>query len=77
MAPEMMSPFYRDWIYSWLPMRSMIEGLRELFFFGEGLTWNTSVSVLFWIGLISMIVILGTALKRNRLNEAASDSRNM
>lgn len=77
MAPEMMSPFYRDWIYSWLPMRFMIEGLRKLFFFGEGLTWNTSVSVLVWIGLGSMIVILGSALKRNRLKEVASDSRNM
>ena len=75
MAPEMMSPFYRDWIYSWLPMRFMIEGLRELFFFGEGLTWNTSVSVLVWIGLVSMIVILGTALKkRNRLKDIASES---
>lgn len=75
MAPEMMSPFYRDWIYSWLPMRFMIEGLRELFFFGEGLTWNTSISVLVWIGLVSMIVILGTALKkRNRLKDIAFES---
>lgn len=77
MAPEMMSPFYRDWIYSWLPMRFMIEGLRKLFFFGEGLNWDTSVSVLFWIGFVSMIVILGTALKRSRLKEVATDSRNM
>ncbi|RID83506.1 DUF3533 domain-containing protein [Peribacillus asahii] len=74
-APEMMSPFYRDWIHSWLPMRFMVEGLRELFFFGEGLTWNTPVSVLVWIGLVSMIVILGTALKRNRVEEAVSDSQ--
>ncbi|AGK52859.1 YhgE/Pip domain-containing protein [Bacillus sp. 1NLA3E] len=77
MAPEMMSPFYRDWVYSWLPMRFMIEGLRELFFFGEGLTWNTPVSVLVWIGSVSMVVILGTALKHNRLKDVASDSRNM
>ncbi|MFJ8247961.1 YhgE/Pip domain-containing protein [Peribacillus asahii] len=75
-APEMMSPFYRDWVYSWLPMRFMVEGLRELFFFGEGLTWNIPVSVLVWIGLVSMIVILGTALKRNRVKEVASDSQN-
>jgi YhgE/Pip-like protein len=74
MAPEMMSPFYRDWIYSWLPMRFMIEGLRKLFFFGEGLTWNTSVSTLFWIGLVSMVVILGSALKRNKVKEVVSDS---
>ncbi|TKH05783.1 DUF3533 domain-containing protein [Peribacillus simplex] len=77
MAPEMMSPFYRDWIYSWLPMRFMAEGLRGLFFFGEGLTWNTPVSVLVWIGLVSMIVILGTALKRDGVKKAVSDSRNI
>ncbi|MCT4479845.1 DUF3533 domain-containing protein [Peribacillus frigoritolerans] len=74
MAPEMMSPFYRDWIYSWLPMRFMVEGLRGLFFFGEGLTWSTPVSVLVWIGLVSMIVIMSTALKRNRVKEVVSDS---
>ena len=43
---EMMSPFYHDWIYSWLPMRFMVEGLRELFFFRNGLTWNTSLTAL-------------------------------
>jgi YhgE/Pip-like protein len=77
MAPEMMSPFYRDWIYSWLPMRFMVDGLRKLFFFGEGLTWNTPISVLVWIGLAGMIVILGTALKRNKVKEVVSASRNM
>ena len=33
LAPEMLSPFYQDWVYSWLPMKFMIEGLREIFFF--------------------------------------------
>ncbi|MEY9867738.1 putative phage infection (PIP) family protein YhgE [Peribacillus sp. B2I2] len=77
MAPEMMSPFYHDWVYSWLPMRFMVEGLRGFFFFGEGLTWNTPVSVLVWIGLVSTIVILSTALKRNGVKEVVSDSRNI
>ncbi|EJV84183.1 YhgE/Pip domain-containing protein [Bacillus cereus] len=65
LAPEMMSPFYQDWIYSWLPMRFMIEGLREIFFFGKGLAWNTPLTVLAWIGVVSMVIILGTALKRS------------
>ncbi|MFK4469472.1 YhgE/Pip domain-containing protein [Bacillus sp. RC252] len=65
LAPEMMSPFYQDWIYSWLPMRFMIEGLREIFFFGKGLTWNTPTTVLVWIGVVSMFIILGSALKRS------------
>ena len=33
-------------------------------FFGEGLTWNFDVSVLVWIGIMSMIIILGIALQR-------------
>ena len=36
LAPEMLSPFYQDWVYSWLPMKFMIEGLREIFFFEKG-----------------------------------------
>ncbi|MFJ7919872.1 YhgE/Pip domain-containing protein [Lysinibacillus fusiformis] len=63
LAPEMMSSFYRDWIYSWLPMRFMVEGLRELFFFGKVLTWNASMSALVWIGSASIILILLSALK--------------
>lgn len=63
LAPEMMSSFYRDWVYSWLPMRFMVEGLRELFFFGKGLSWNHALSSLTWIGLVSAIVILGSVLK--------------
>ncbi|QTH43266.1 DUF3533 domain-containing protein [Cohnella sp. LGH] len=63
LAPEMMSPFYRDWIYSWLPMRFMVEGLRELFFFGQGLNWNGAVSSLTWIGLTSAVVIVASVLK--------------
>ncbi|MDR4984121.1 phage infection protein [Bacillus cereus] len=63
LAPEMLSPFYQDWVYSWLPMRFMIEGLRDIFFFGKGLSWNTPVTMLVWIGIVSMVVILATAWK--------------
>ncbi|MCM3127083.1 YhgE/Pip domain-containing protein [Paenibacillus provencensis] len=63
LAPEMMSPFYHDYIYSWLPMRFMVEGLRPLLFFGEGLSWNADLSALVWIGIVSMLVILATALR--------------
>ncbi|TMU88358.1 DUF3533 domain-containing protein [Bacillus sp. BHET2] len=69
MAPEMMSSFYRDWFYSWLPMKFMVQGLRELFFFGKGLTWSSPVSTLVWIGLGSMVVILATSLKPHAIEE--------
>ncbi|MDA1525915.1 DUF3533 domain-containing protein [Bacillus cereus] len=65
LAPEMLSPFYQDWVYAWLPMRFMIEGLREIFFFGKGLSWSTPLTVLVWIGAVSMAIILLTAFKRS------------
>ncbi|MBY0121629.1 YhgE/Pip domain-containing protein [Bacillus sp. S/N-304-OC-R1] len=68
LAPEMMSPFYQDWIYSWLPMRFMIQGLRKIFFFGNALSWDM-VSALVWIGILGMIIILGTVLKRNKMKD--------
>lgn len=69
LAPEMLSPFYQDWVYAWLPMRFMIEGLREIFFFGKGLSWSTPLTVLVWIGIVSMVIILGTALKHSVVKE--------
>lgn len=63
MAPELMSSFYRDWIYSWLPMRFMVEGLRELFFFGKGFSWNHPTTVLVGIGLVSLVVLLASVYK--------------
>jgi YhgE/Pip-like protein len=75
MAPEMMSPFYHDWVYSWLPMRFMVQGLRELFFFGKGLSWNSSLSTLVWIGVVSMIIILASALKLNSIKDKTQNQK--
>lgn len=69
LPPEMMSSFYRDWIYSWLPMRFMIEGLRDLFFFGKDITWDGPLSILVWIGIISGIMILLSTFKPQAVNE--------
>jgi ABC-type polysaccharide/polyol phosphate export permease len=75
MAPEMLSPFYQDWIYSWLPMRYMIEGLKGLFFFGKELTWNTPISILTWIGVVSSLILVGTGLKQNSAKEEMTISK--
>ncbi|HDR7798409.1 TPA: DUF3533 domain-containing protein [Bacillus tropicus] len=73
LAPEMLSPFYQDWVYSWLPMRFMIEGLREIFFFGKGLSWSTPLTVLVWIGVVSMVIMLATAFKRSAIKEHTTE----
>lgn len=66
MAPEFMSPFYRNWVYSWLPMRFMVEGLRELMFFGKGLNWNTPTAALVGIGAVSLVVLVASAFKKSK-----------
>lgn len=73
LAPEMMSPFYQDWVYSWLPMRFMVEGLRNLFFFHAELSWNM-ISVQVSIGVISMVVILASVFKEKKEVELVTDS---
>lgn len=69
LAPEMMPSFYRDWVHPWLPMRFMVDGLRRIFFFGEGLSWNSALSTLTWIGLGGIAVILASALKPQTAQE--------
>lgn len=63
MPPEFMNGFYRDWVHAWLPMRFMVDGLRGLFFFGEGFEWNASTAALIWIGTGGLIVLLLSAFK--------------
>ncbi|MHA6482124.1 YhgE/Pip domain-containing protein [Paenibacillus sp. strain BS8-2] len=64
MPPEFMNGFYRDWVHVWLPMRFLVEGLRELFFYGNGLQWTGSVAALVWIGLGSLVVLLLSAIRQ-------------
>ncbi|MEW4264045.1 DUF3533 domain-containing protein [Priestia megaterium] len=74
MAPEIMPDFYREWIYPWLPMRFMVDGVRELFFFGEHLTWNPSVSALALISLTSLCALFASALPASSVKKEKSRS---
>ena len=60
LAPEMLPDFYREWIYPWLPMRFMFDGVREILFF-DGKVWNGSTIVLVWIAAVSIVVLLAKA----------------
>ncbi|WP_209860527.1 YhgE/Pip domain-containing protein [Paenibacillus shirakamiensis] len=68
-APELLSTFYQDWILTWLPMNFMVKGLREIFFFGHGLSLNHATIVLIWIGVVSFIVLMASSFKRNAKSE--------
>ncbi|MDQ6422736.1 DUF3533 domain-containing protein [Paenibacillus sp. LHD-117] len=63
---EFMNSFYRDWIHSWLPMRFMVDGLRELFFYGNGFEWNGPTATLVGIGAVSFVVLLLSVLKPSK-----------
>lgn len=52
--------------YSWVPFRFSAEGLRDLFYFGQGLGWRSPARVLGWIGLCSLAVLLLSPLAGRR-----------
>jgi hypothetical protein len=52
----------------------MVDGVRELFFFGEHLTWNHSVSALALISLISLCAVFASALPASSVKKEKSHS---
>jgi hypothetical protein len=69
MAPEFMPSFYQKYIYSWIPMRFSVDGLRELVFFGRRIHVNHETSVLISIGLTSLMVLGLSVLKKRKSKE--------
>lgn len=75
MAPELMTSFYRDWVYSWLPQRFMVEGLRELFFFDPTFQWNEPVSVLCWLAFVGVVLVIVSAFKKRMVQESEESGK--
>jgi YhgE/Pip-like protein len=57
MAPEMIPTFYRDFVLPWLPMRFLIDALKEVVFFGNPVI-NSYTIVLICIAVVSAIILL-------------------
>nr|WP_255211276.1 hypothetical protein [Geobacillus zalihae] len=70
-----MTSFYRDWVYSWLPQRFMVEGLRELFFFDPTFQWNEPVSVLCWLALVGVVLVIVSAFKKRMVQESEESGK--
>lgn len=64
LPPEFLPDATRDWLYAWIPFRFSAEGLRDLFYFRQGLNVGGPVSVLVWIGIAGAAVTLASAWKR-------------
>lgn len=56
LAPEVVPEFYRDYIFSWLPMRFYADGIRDLLFFSKDVINSYSI-VLVWILIVSFILV--------------------
>lgn len=56
LAPEMLPAFYRDYILPWLPMKFLINGLKDILYFGQGV-FNGNGIILTWIAVISFILL--------------------
>ncbi|UPM53739.1 YhgE/Pip domain-containing protein [Gottfriedia acidiceleris] len=71
MPKELLPAFSKDWIYSWVPMRFGADGLREIFYFNKGLSMSHPMSIIIWIGVISVIVLSLSAFKpqKEELNQ--------
>lgn len=65
-APEMLSPLFRQGIYSWTPMRfSMDMFTNNLYIHGTSVTTQTDFVVLSLIGLVALgLIYLSSLLKR-------------
>jgi len=64
LPPELLPAFSHDWLYSWIPLRFSVEGLRDLFYFGQGLNISDAIWTLSTIGFVGIMVILLSVLKK-------------
>lgn len=63
-APEIMPAFYRNWIYSWIPMRFSADMITNALYFTNGSsTTMSSAWVIGIIGVVALILIYLLPLK--------------
>lgn len=74
LVPEMMPAFYANWVYPWIPMRFLFDGLKEILYF-NGEVWNGSAQVLCWMAAISAIFVVakGSAKQASKNTAVSSD----
>ncbi|WP_162463028.1 YhgE/Pip domain-containing protein [Paenibacillus psychroresistens] len=66
LPPQLLPAFSHDWLYSWIPLRFSVEGLRDLFYFGKGLNIGDAIWTLSIIGFASIVLSLLSVLKKHK-----------
>lgn len=64
---ELLPSFYADWVYPWLPMKFLLDGIKSILFFGADV-WNNSTNSLIVIFVIGL-VLLFTKFSKNEIKD--------
>lgn len=68
---EILPVFWQQYVYPWMPMRFMSDGIKEIFYLGGGI-WNAGTQVLIWFGAGGILLILLSALKKEKAEKTIS-----
>lgn len=63
LVPEMIPSFYGNYILPWLPIRFLVDGIKEILYFGEGVM-NDYTVVLIWIAICGFVLLWGRNLTK-------------
>lgn len=74
LPPEFLPTAAKEWLYAWIPFRFSVEGLRDLFYFRQGLNVAEPAAILGWIGVAGAALMILTVSKRRRVARVAAGS---
>ncbi|MFD0716127.1 YhgE/Pip domain-containing protein [Paenibacillus sp. GCM10027626] len=65
MAPEFLSQTTQDWLYSWIPLRFVASGMREMMYFGGWSAVGDSKAVMWGVATVCLVLLLASSVRRN------------
>lgn len=68
---EILPTFWQNYVYPWIPMRFMGDGIKEIFYLDGGI-WNDGTQMLAWFGCGGILLTLLSALKKEKTEKPIS-----
>lgn len=56
LAPEMLTYFYKAWVYPWLPMRFLLDGTRGIIYYHANF-WTDATTGLIWVMVVGLVLL--------------------
>lgn len=66
---EILPTFWQSYVYPWIPMRFMSDGIKEIFYLDGGI-WNSGTQVLVWFGLGGFLLTILSTLKKEKIEKS-------